>query len=287
VDFPDNVIRPGDYVRAIGEPLGVRVGYTGATGIGAAAIQRAVMPSPDPKNDIVLSGPVSFVRGGDDFDVMGQPVKTYGTTLLSGLLMNLVDWGPTGLFITVFGSLDPSGYVVAKLVVTQNGAPLVITGPITSIDQSTRTVQVIGVPVRLSSSYSYLERGDGDGQAIDFEALKVGDQLEIEGSPLDTGLVDGLIARQSAPSTYVAINGWGWNPGASRRPIIVTTHGIQVDTTKAEFFWGHPLGAGCSCSPSSADAFWNYKYFEFLEVQVYGTWTGDHIVASKVYWLDE
>ncbi len=287
VDFPDDVIRPGDYIRAIGQTLGVRVGFSGATGIDASAIERVNVPAPDPKSDIVLSGAISQVRGGDDFDVMGQPVKTYTTTRFAGLLMDLVNWGPAGYLVTVFGSLDPSGYVIAKLVVPQNGAPLLIAGPITSIDRSTRTVHVIGVPVRLSDSYSYLERSDGNGQAISFDSLNVGDQLAVEGSPLDTELVDGLIARQNAPSSQVAVSGWGWNPSASRRPIIVLTHGIQADTTNAEFFWGHPLGAGCSCSPSSADRFWNYAHFRFLEVQIYGMWTGDHIEATKVYWLDD
>ena len=287
VDFPDDMIRPGDYVRALGNPLGIRVGFSGATGITAWVIQHVAIPAPDPRNDIVLSGAISLVRGRDDFDVMGQPVKTTQTTRSGGLLMDLVNWGSAGVFVTVFGTLDPSGYVIAKLVVMQNGAPLLITGPITSIDSSTRTVNIIGVPVRLSGSYSYLERANGQGPAIGFDALHVGDQLAIEGSPLDNGLIDGLIARQGAPSTSVAINGWGWNPGASHKPIIVLTHGIRADTTNASFYWGHPLGAGCSCALSSGDAFWNYKMFSFLEVQVDGTWTGDHIEATKVYWLDE
>jgi hypothetical protein len=141
--------------------------------------------------------------------------------------------------------------------------------------------------MRFSSAYSYLERGGGTGQAIPFDALRVGDQLTVEGSPLGNNLVDVLIARQGAPSSSVAVNGWGWSAGASHRPIIVMTHGIQVDSTSADFFWGHPLGAGCSCRKSSADEFWNWGDFRFVEVQVYGTWTGDHVNATKVYWIEE
>ena len=143
------------------------------------------------------------------------------------------------------------------------------------------------MPVRLSSTYSYLERASGTGQAIPFESLHVGDQLRVEGSPLDTGVIDGLIARQGAPSMSVDINNWGWNSRASHKPIIVMTHGIQADTTHAQFFWGHTLGSGCSCRGSTADAFWNYSHFNFLSVQVLGEWTGDHIDATSVYWLDE
>ena len=80
VNFQNDIIRTGDYVRALGYPLVVRAGFSGP-GIAAWAVQRVALPVSDPKDDIVISGAVSYVRGGDDFDVMGQPVKMTAATV--------------------------------------------------------------------------------------------------------------------------------------------------------------------------------------------------------------
>jgi hypothetical protein len=148
VGFSDGAIHIGDYIRALGQALGNTDGYSGATGIDAAAIQRAVVPAPDPRKDIVLAGAVSTARTADDFDVMNQPVKIYSSTRFAGLALNWTDWvnlGPSGYFVTVFGSLDPSGYVVADLVVPQMVPDVAFTGPVTAIDRATRTVEVMGI----------------------------------------------------------------------------------------------------------------------------------------------
>jgi hypothetical protein len=284
VGFSDEEVHVGDYIRALGQALGDKDGYAGDTGIDAVAIQRAVVPAPDPRKDIVLAGAVSDVRRADDFDVMGQPVKIYSSTHFAGLVTNWTDWlnlGPSGYFVTVFGSLDPSGYVIADLVVPQLEPDLLLTGPITAIDRAARTVDVIGIPVRLSGAYSYLER---EGLTGSFDALNVGDELTVEGGLLDTGLVDALIARQSAPSAAVSTPGWR---RYSNRPTIVTIDGIEADASNAQFFFGGgSVRVGCSCSLSSADAFWSYKAVNHMMVRVEGVWTGDHINATKVYWGD-
>jgi hypothetical protein len=284
VGFSDEAIHIGDYIRALGQALGNTDGYSGATGIDAAAIQRAVVPAPDPRKDIVLAGAVSTARTADDFDVMNQPVKIYSSTRFAGLALNWTDWvnlGPSGYFVTVFGSLDPSGYVVADLVVPQMVPDLAFTGPVTAIDRATRTVEVMGIPVRLSGAYSYLER---EGLAVNFDALNVGDGLAVEGEGLDTGLVDVLIASQRAPSAGVSISGFGWSLfKPSHRPILVMFDGIQADTTNAQFLW---QGEASVFSANSADLFWNYNHKGWVFVRVEGIWTGDHVDASKVYWND-
>jgi Domain of unknown function (DUF5666) len=285
VGFSDGAIHIGDYIRALGQALGDRDGYAGATGIDAVAIQRAVVPAPDPRKDIVLAGAVSAVRAADDFDVMGQPVKIYSSTRFAGLVTGWTDWfhsSPSGYFVTVFGSLDPSGYVVADLVVPQIVPDDLLTGPITAIDRAARTVDVMGIPVRFSGAYSYLER---EGLAVNLDALNVGDGLAVEGQALDTGLVDVLMASQSAPSSEASIRGFGLNLFLpSHRPILVMLDGIQADTTNAQFF---SRRENSPYSPSPADAFWNYYAKGWVSVQVEGVWTGVYINASKVYWQDE
>jgi hypothetical protein len=281
VNFPDATIHPGDYVRALGQNIVVVSGFENSSGVDAWVIQRAVIPAPDPSKDIVLQGAMNVVRAGDDFDVAGQPVKMTSGTRIAGLGM-ATDWGP--VFLTVFGSLDPSGYVIADLVVPQNGGDD-ITGPITAIDRSAHTLAIMGVqPVQLSS-FCFL--ADSTGQATTFDTFNVGDSVSVLGSLLSTGSIDCLIARRNPPSNEASVN--GWDPVASHRPIIVTLHGLQADTTNAQFFWGHTLGSGCSCSQTTADAFWNRGplRLRFTEVHVVGTWTGDHIDATAVYWLEE
>ena len=281
VGFSAGAVQIGDYIRALGGALGDRDGYAGATGIDAVAIQRAVVPAPEPRKDIVLAGAVSDTRSADDFDVMGQPVKIYSSTRFAGLVTSWTDWfnmGPSGNFVTVFGSLDPSGYVIADLVVPQIGWDLRFTGPITAIDRAARSVDVMGIPMRLSSAYSYLER---EGLMVNIDALNVGDGLAVEGEQLDTGLVDVWLARQSPPSEAVSIT--YHYQRSSQRPILVMLDGIQADTTDAQFFW---RGEGPTWLPGSADALWNYYHLGGVYVRVEGTWTGDHVNASKVYWHD-
>jgi len=291
VGFSDGTIHIGDYVRALGPPLNIVAGYESATGVDASAIQHSVVPSPDPRKDIVLAGAVSNVRSNDDFDIMGQPVKIVGSTHFDfagktfTVRMDQVTQLP-GYFLTVFGSLDPSGYVVADFILPQQGGTVLVTGPITVIDRQTRTVDVMGIPVHLSSAYSYLVR---EGLTVNFDELKSGDQLRVVGSLLDTGVVDALIAFQSAPSAAVSVNGLGW--GRSQRPILVGPGGIQADTTNAQFVGAPDNIVSCGFSPCSADFFWNHPGFHIWDVrvtQVDGTWAGDHIDATTVYlaWSD-
>jgi hypothetical protein len=71
---------------------------------------------------------------------MGQPVKITSGTGSTGELGDLTAAADAGTFLTLFGSLDPSGYVIADLVVPQGFGGLGIIGPITAIDRSARTV---------------------------------------------------------------------------------------------------------------------------------------------------
>jgi len=285
VNFPDATIHPGDYVRALGQNIGDISGFESTSGIDAWAIQRAAIPPPDPSKDIVLHGAINAVRTDDDFDVMGQPVKRTSGTRSTGPLANWTNWsdGPPG-FITVFGSLDPSGYVIADMVVPQGGGDASLTGPITAIDRAAHTLEIMRVPIQLSS-YCYLT--DSGGQAIRFDALNVGDGLSLAGSGLGSGWIDCLIASDHGPSNAAKASGGG--PRGSQRPILVLEFGIRADTTNANFYYGHTLGAGCSCTGSSADAFWSLGRLRsmFTSSQVVGTWAGDHIDARYVFWLEE
>lgn len=283
VNFPDATIHPGDYVRALGQNIAGISGFESTSGIDASAIKRAAIPAPDPSKDIVLNGAINDVRADDDFDVMGQPVKLTSGTQGTGAITNWKAWGPPD-FITVFGSLDPSGYVIADLAVPQGGGGAGLAGPITAIDRTAHTLEIMGVPIQLSS-YCYL--ADSGGHAIKFDALNVGDELSVEGSSLGTGFIDCLIANHSGPSNAVSVRGGG--PLGSQRPILVMDFGIRADTTNAKFYIGHTLGAGCSCGGSSADAFWNLGPMRSRDTSshVVGTWTGDHIDATKVYWMEE
>jgi len=280
VNFLDSTIRPGDYVRALGQ--NIAIGST--SGIDAVAIKRAVIPDPDPSKDIVLQGAISAVRANDDFDVMGQPVKITSAAGSTGGLGDLTAVADAGTFVTVFGSLDPSGYLIPDLIVPQGFGGLGITGPITAIDRSAHTLAIMGLPIQVSS-FCFL--AGESGQSINFDAFNIGDEVWVEGSPLGNGGFDCLIAYQRPPSNFAQVH--GWNQAASQRPILVMLGGIRADTTNAKFFFGHLLGSGCSCRPSTPDAFWNYGPFRlrFVTVTVVGTWIGDHIDATEVYWLDE
>jgi hypothetical protein len=283
VNFPDSTIHPGDFVRALGQEITAVPGFENSSGLDAVAIHRAVIPPPDPSKDIVLNGAINAVRANDDFDVMGQPVKITSGTRGTAPLGDMKGVADQGAFLTVFGSLDPSGYVIADLVVTQGWAGADITGPITAIDRSGHTLAIMGLPIQLSS-YCFLE-GES-GQSIKFDALNIGDELYVEGSLLGNGLIDCLIATQRPPSNKASAKA-GWDLGASHRPIIVLTGGIRADTTNAKFHYGHLLGSDCSCRASSADQFWGYYHPRTVDIRVVGTWTGDRIDATDVYWLDE
>jgi hypothetical protein len=277
MNFLDATIHPGDFVRALGQN---GIASENTSGIDAVALQRVVIPPPDPSKDIVVQGAISAVRADDDFDVMGQPIKMTPGTRSTGGGPAATGWKSDGAFLTVFGSLDPSGYVIADLVVPQGWGGADITGPITAIDRSAHTLAIMGLPIQLSS-YCFL--AGESGQSINFDALNIGDELWVEGSPLGNDLIDCLIATQRPPSNEANVYGWK----SADRPIIVMTGGIRADTTNAQFYFGHTLGTGCSCYPTTADAFWNYHHLMFVSVRVVGTWTGDHINATKVYWLDE
>jgi hypothetical protein len=268
VNFPDATIHPGDYVRALGQNIGVVSGFENTPGIDAWVIQRAVIPAADPSKNIVLQGAMNVVRADDDFDVAGQPVKMTSATYVAGQGM-ATSWGP--VFLTVFGSLDPSGYVIADVVVPQNGGDETA-GPITAIDRNAHTVAIMGVPVQLSS-FCFL--ADSTGQATTLDAFNVGDYLDVLGSSLNNSSIDCLIATHSGPSNDARVAGAG--PFHSKRPILIMDYGIRVDTTKANWAGG------------SADAFWSLGFMgsAFVSSHAVGTWTGDHIDATEVRWEEE
>ena len=295
VGFPDAAIHPGDYVRALGGNIAGLSGFENTSGIDALVIQRAVIPAPDPSKDIVLQGAMNVARADDDFDVAGQPVKMTSGTQISGPggvtgyiagLGGATGWGP--VFLTVFGSLDPSGYVIADVVVPQNGGDETA-GPITAINRNTHTLAIMGVPVQLSS-FCFL--ADSTGQATTLDTFKVGDYLDVVGSSLNNTSIDCLLAGHHGPSNAATVRGGGRIDG--QRPIMFMEFGIRADTTNANFYYGHLAygntdHAHCSCTGSSADAFWSMGSMRShtTSSQVVGTWTGDHIDATEFYWLEE
>jgi hypothetical protein len=281
--FPDATIRLGDYVRALGGNIAALSGFENTSGIDALVVQHAVIPAPDPSKDIVLQGAMNAVRADDDFDVAGQPVKTTSGTHGGG---GATGWGP--VFLTVFGSLDPSGYVIADMVVQQYGGDETA-GPITAIDHNAHTLAIMGVPVQLSS-FCFL--ADSTGQATTLDTFNVGDYLDVIGSSLNNSSIDCLLASHHGPSNAATVRGGG--PLDGERPIMVMEFGIRADTTNANFYYGHLAygntdHAHCSCTRSSADVFWNlgFRHALFTESQVVGTWTGDHIDATEFYFLEE
>ena len=231
-----------------------------------------------------------------DFDINGQPVSTDSNTRYAGLnLPAVLEEGTEGHWLTVFGPMDERGVLHARLVDTQNSANLGLQGPVTGLDSDARIVQVLGVPVEVSTSTLMTQRDTAGSRAITFADLYVGSGVSVSGFTISyRGHVAAMRIEQSDPSNQVSLQHWH-NVRLAHEPTFPITIGSTTLTVEAtantQFYYGHTLADGCSCRHRLASSFWAVKPnpgpWDYRAIQVFGTWNGDHIIADRIYWLEE
>jgi len=293
VGFAGDRIRNGDPVRIQGTPLGIVPGFGADGGINADAIEYIDYYSITP--GVFISGLITRWDTTSNFDVNDHRVTTDSSTKYVGLPFSAAVEPLGEVFVSVFGPIDAQGVLHARLVDTQWSGNLRLQGPVTGIDSQARIVQVMNVPVEVSTSTTMRHVSDNRSIPISFGDLNVGDAVSVTGYKISyLGHVSGLRVEQRQPSNQVYI--WAWLDLRTRQePIFLIKIGattLTVETTSTtQFYWGHTMpNGGCSCQSRRTSSFWSFPvypgpgaYADSLEV--FGAWNGDHIIADRVYWV--
>ncbi len=295
VGFPANRIGDGDTVRVQGMPLWVVLGYGASNGgINADAIEYVDYFSIAP--GVLISGMITRWVSSKDFDINGHPITADLNTAFTGLLLSAVLLeGTEGHWLTVFGPMDDRGVIHARVIETENSANLGLQGPVTGLDSEARIVQVLNVPVEVSTSTLMTQRDAAGSRAIGFGDLNLGSGVSLAGFTISyRGHVAAMRIEQGDPSNQVSLQHWH-NVRLAHEPTFPITIGSTTLTVEAtadtQFYYGHTLANGCSCSRRLASGFWAVKPnpgpWDYRAVQVFGTWNGDHIIADRIYWLED
>ena len=285
VGFPTNKIRNGDPIRVQGMPIWVVPGFSCCEasdgGINADAIEYIDYLSITP--GVLISGMITRWATPSDFDINGQPVSTDSSTRYAGLnLPAVLQEGTEGHWLTVFGPMDERGVLHARLIDTQNSANLGLQGPVTGLDSDARIVQVLGVPVEVSTSTLMTQRDIAGTRASTFADLYVGSGVSVSGFTISyLGHVAAMRIEQSDPSSQVSLQHWH-NVRLAHEPTFPITIGsttLTVATANTQLtmviHWpmdalagiGQPAASGRSLNPGPGD---------HRAIQVFGTERGSH-----------
>jgi hypothetical protein len=187
--------------------------------------------NPPPTDPTVASGPIT---GLGPLGVAGTQLNDAGTqVLLNASAARPASDLRLGMFADAEGVVAPSnGTGFATTSVAQS----TVLGPVTSIDPSARTLQVMGLPVRVDANtlLDGIERLD---------QLAVNDWVEVYGLRLpaqDGTLATRLIAHRVPQDRSVEV--LGSVSDFSAGPPIVAASGLRIDYANAQISTASPAG---------------------------------------------
>jgi hypothetical protein len=173
-------------------------------------------------------------------------------------------------------------------------AGISLAGPVTAIDAENRTVWVAGIPVDVNSETVLRQSEDATLRSIGFADITVGNQAQV--------LAEAVSGR-SRVSAFRLVQG-GVSQSVSLRELTRTTFELQPPMFQV------PVGDRASSiklvveadantkfyrglltiqppKEVSADDFWNGDPSWTFSASVFGRWTGDHVLADEVIWIED
>ncbi len=207
----------------------------------ASAVRQLATLGASSGDDGGFEGVVSAFASVNHFSVDGLPVAASATTTYVG--GSASDVKP-GVRLQVAGTVDATGTLAASQVTLLGIDPVLLRGPVASIDAAAGTLTVLGVTVATSATTRYDDESEGAAQTFSLASIAVGDVVDVRGQQVGPSQVDAslLIRDPGAAGGGVELRGTATQVAA---PSLVLL-GITATTGPATVYQdtsGQPLTA--------------------------------------------
>ncbi len=194
-----------------------------------------------------IDGEITRYASAADFDVDDTTVTTNAQTVYQyGTAAQLA----ANVHVTVQGSFDAGGTLLAATVQFAQSAPILLRAPVDAIDVATNSLTVLGVPVTTDAVTRFDDESANPVSPFNLTSIAPGDYVEIHGSAAGGNGVAATLLTRDDPSTGVELRATATAvaaPNLTLLSIAAATNaatqylsGSETPITAAQFFAAAP-----------------------------------------------
>ncbi len=264
-DFGGEAIADGDLVEAEGSTFGDDGELL------ATSVERKDDDLSDNDLDdaeIEIEGLVTRFVSATDFDVSGFAATTDGGTVYEdGTAADLA----LNVLVEIDGTIDANGRILADEIDFEQEGRIRIDATVESIDEASRRVTLLGIPVEIRADTRLEDDSDLDVRSFSFDDIRVGNWLEIRGRETETGsgVVAASRAERDEADGEATIRGFATDVAVQSFRIL----GLDIDTDANTRFEG-------------VDAATFFATAEGRLVEATGNLNGERFLATEVEFED-
>ena len=178
-----------------------------------------------------VQGEVDGYVSSSEFQVADTPISTDAQTQYqNGTAADLA----AGVEISVQGSFDASGTLVAATVQFASTNPVLVRANVTAVDPAAGTLSVLGIPVSTDALTRYEDQSSNPVAPFNLSAVAVGDYVEIHGHLGASGVLQASVLIREDPGAEVELRA---PPSAAQAPSL-TVLGVAALTSSATQYEG-------------------------------------------------
>jgi hypothetical protein len=178
-----------------------------------------------------VQGEVDGYVSSTQFQVDDTPISTDAQTQYqNGTAANLA----SGVEISVQGSFDASGTLVAAMVQFAQTNPILVRANVTAVDPTAGTLTVLGIAVSTDALTRYEDQTSNPVTPFNLSVVAVGDYVEIHGHLSASGVLQASVLTREDPGTEVELRA---PPSAAVAPSL-TVLGVAALTNSTTQYQG-------------------------------------------------
>lgn len=191
-------VRPGDQIEVTSTP-GAAAGTLAASAI--ELVSRVTAGNGDYGR---IDGEITRFASAADFDVADTTVTTNPQTVFqNGAIGQLA----ANVHVTVQGSYDAGGTLVAATVRFDESAPILLKAPVDAVDAAANTLTILGMTVTTDAETRFDDESANPVSPFNLTSIAPGDYLEIHGRATGGNAVAATVVTREAPGAGVELRG--------------------------------------------------------------------------------
>jgi len=178
-----------------------------------------------------VEGDITRFASATDFDVAGvHAASSAQTVYLDGTAADLA----ANVHLSVQGSFDATGTLIAATVQFDQSAPALLKAPVDSVDAATNSLTVLGVAVSTDEETRFEDQSANPVTPFNLSAVAIGDYVEIHGRATGADSIAATLLTREAEAGTVEVRG---TAGAVAAPSL-RIFGVAAETGASTRFIG-------------------------------------------------